>query len=86
MNTTNNQEFAISKKNALLLLIGFGAVILGFILMAGGAPESPEVWYPNNDPTKTPPIFSFVRITVAPLLVLAGFIFNIWVIIRKQNA
>ena len=85
MNTTNQQEFAISKKNALLLLAGFAAVIIGFILMAGGATESTEVWYPNNDPTQTPPMFSFVRITLAPVIILAVFIFNIWVIIRKQN-
>jgi len=85
MNTTNQQEFAISKKNARLLLVGFLAVIIGFILMSGGAPESPDVWYPNNDPTQTVPMFSFVRITLAPIIVLAGFAFNIWVIIRKQN-
>jgi hypothetical protein len=53
--------------------------------MAGGAPESTEIWYPNNDPTQTVPMFSFVRITLAPIIVLAGFIFNIWVIIRKQD-
>ena len=85
MNTATENDFAISKTSSRLLLIGFGIVVLGFILMVGGAPESPEIWFPNNDPTQTPPMFSFVRITLAPIVVLAGFIFNIWVIIRKQK-
>lgn len=54
--------------------------------MIGGAPSSPEVWYPNNDPSQTPEMFSFVRITLAPIIVIAGFVFNIWVIMRDQTA
>ncbi len=77
------EDFAISRKNARLLLVGFGIVVLGFILMIGGAPASPDVWYPNNDPSQTPEMFSFVRITLAPIVVIAGFVFNIWVIMRK---
>ncbi|MGI6479111.1 MAG: DUF3098 domain-containing protein [Salinivirgaceae bacterium] len=80
------EDFAISRKNARLLLLGFGIVVLGFILMIGGAPSSPEVWYPNNDPSQTPEMFSFVRITLAPIIVIAGFVFNIWVIMRDQTA
>ncbi len=80
------EDFAISRKNARLLLLGFGIVVLGFILMIGGAPTSPEVWYPNNDPSQTPEMFSFVRITLAPIIVIAGFVFNIWVIMRDQTA
>ncbi|HPW65491.1 MAG TPA: DUF3098 domain-containing protein [Salinivirgaceae bacterium] len=77
------EDFAISRKNSRLLLLGFGIVVLGFILMIGGAPTSPDVWYPNNDPSQTPEMFSFVRITLAPIIVIAGFVFNIWVIMRK---
>lgn len=80
------EDFAISRKNARLLLLGFGIVVLGFVLMIGGAPTSPEVWYPNNDPSQTPEMFSFVRITLAPIIVIAGFVFNIWVIMRDQTA
>ena len=85
MTTSTEKDFAISKSNARLLLVGFGIVILGFILMIGGAPSSPEIWFPDNDPTKTPEMFSFVRITLAPIIVVFGFVFNIWVIMRKQN-
>ena len=86
MTTSTEKDFAISKSNARLLLVGFGIVILGFILMIGGAPTSPEMWFPDNDPTKTPEMFSFTRITLAPIIVVFGFVFNIWVIMRKQNA
>lgn len=85
MNTSKKQNFAISEKNAKLLLVGFGIIVIGFILMVGGAPTTAETWYPNNDPTKTPEMFSFVRITLAPIIVVAGFVFNIWVIMRNQN-
>lgn len=86
MNTsTTDKNFAISKKSALLLLAGFGIVVLGFLLMIGGAPESTEVWYPNNDPSQTPHMFSFMRITLAPIIILVGFVFNIYIIIRKQK-
>lgn len=40
-------------------------MILGFILMAGGEQTNPDVFNPE--------VFSPMRITVAPLLVLSGF-------------
>ncbi len=81
----NEKDFAISKSNARLLLVGFAIVILGFILMMGGAPESNSVWFPNNDPNQIPAMFSFRRITLAPIVVIFGFAFNIWVLMREQK-
>jgi membrane-bound ClpP family serine protease len=70
-------EFALGKENYKLLAIGFGIIILGFILMIGGKAESPEVF--NEE------IFSFRRITLAPVIVLAGFIFEIYAIMKKPK-
>jgi membrane-bound ClpP family serine protease len=70
-------EFALGKENYKLLAIGFGIIILGFILMIGGKAESPEVF--NEE------IFSFRRITLAPIIVLAGFIFEIYAIMKKPK-
>ncbi|HON19081.1 MAG TPA: DUF3098 domain-containing protein [Salinivirgaceae bacterium] len=81
----DEKDFAISKSSARLLLVGFAIVILGFILMIGGAPESPNVWYPNNDPNQIPEMFSFQRITLAPIVVILGFAFNLWVLLREQK-
>lgn len=85
MDTMSEKDFAISRNNARLLLLGFGIVVLGFIFMIGGAPGSPDIWYPNNDPSQTPEMFSFTRITLAPIVVIFGFAFNIWVIMRNQT-
>jgi hypothetical protein len=71
-------EFALGKENYRLLLIGFAIIILGFILMIGGKSEDPTVFNEEE-------IFSFRRITLAPMVVLAGFIFEIWAIMKKPK-
>jgi len=72
------ENFALSKENYILLVIGFAIIVLGFILMIGGKSEDPTVF--NEDE-----IFSFRRITLAPIIVLAGFIFEIWAIMKKPK-
>lgn len=69
--------FALGKKNYILMAIGFGIILLGFILMVGGKAASPDEFNPE--------VFSFQRITLAPLLVLAGFIFEIYAIMTKPE-
>jgi uncharacterized Tic20 family protein len=70
-------NFAISRENYKLLLIGFAIIILGFILMLGGRSDDPNKFSMD--------IFSFRRITLAPIVVLAGFIFEIWAIMKKPR-
>jgi len=70
-------EFALGKENYKLLAIGFGIIILGFVLMIGGKAENPEVFIEE--------IFSFRRITLAPVIVLFGFIFEIYAIMKKPK-
>lgn len=60
-----------------MILIGFGIVVIGFILMMGGGSDNPNEF--NYD------IFSFRRITLAPIVVLAGFAFIFWAIMRKPK-
>jgi len=69
--------FALGRENYMLMAIGFGVIILGFILMAGGRSEDPTVF--SED------IFSFRRTTLAPLIVLAGFIFEIYAIMKRPG-
>ncbi|MBP8790987.1 MAG: DUF3098 domain-containing protein [Breznakibacter sp.] len=68
-------QFALSKENYILLAIGFVIILVGFLLMMGGRSEDPNVF--NKE------IFSFRRITLAPLVVLFGFIFEIYAIMKK---
>ena len=70
-------NFPLRKENYVLLAIGFGVILLGFILMYGGKSEDPSVFSEE--------IFSFRRITLAPVLVLAGFIFEIYAIMKKPK-
>ncbi len=74
---TSNFDFALGKQNYVLLSIGFAIIVLGFILMAGGGSEDPNVF--NDD------IYSFRRITVAPIIVLIGFLFEIYAIMKRTN-
>ena len=81
MSTKNeNKEklnFALGRKNYKLLAIGFAIIVIGFLLMLGGKSESPDIF--SDD------IFSFRRITLAPIVVLAGFVFEIWAIMKKPK-
>ncbi len=71
-------NFALPKENYTYLLIGFVIIIVGFVLMIGGRSEDPNVFNGSE-------IFSFRRITLAPIVVLAGFIFEMWAIMRKPS-
>lgn len=69
--------FALGRENYKLMAIGFAIIIVGFILMAGGRSDDPKVFSEE--------IFSFRRITLAPLIVLAGFIFEIYAIMKRPR-
>ena len=69
------EELALGKQNLLLLVIGVAVIVTGFILMHG-EPSGVEF---NYD------IFSFRRITVAPMMALAGFLFIIVAILWKPK-
>ncbi len=65
-----------TKKKYLILLMIIGMLTLGFVLMSGGGSEDRNVF--NTD------IFSFRRITLAPLLVLGSYVSLIWLILKKS--
>jgi len=73
-----NPGFAIAKENYVHMLIGFAIIMLGFLLMMGGKSSDPNVFNEKE-------IFSFRRITLAPIVVLAGFAFEIWAIMKKPK-
>ena len=69
--------FAFGKENYRLLLIGLAVILLGFLLMIGGGSDDPNVF--SED------LFSFRRMTLAPILVLAGYIIEIYAIMKKPK-
>lgn len=70
-------KFALPKKNFVLILIGLGIMILGYILLSGGGSDDPNVF--NYD------MFSFRRLVLAPVVILAGFGFEIYAIMKKPK-
>lgn len=74
---TQPTGFALGKENYKLIAIGFVIIVIGFILMSGGGNTDPNVF--NYD------IFSFRRITLAPLVLLFGFIFEIYAIMKTPK-
>ena len=71
----NDTKMTLSRKNYTLMAIGLGIIILGMILMAGGGSDNPEVF--NYD------MFSWRRITLAPILIVGGFAFEIYALLKK---
>jgi hypothetical protein len=74
----NTPEFALGKENYIYLAIGFAIIIIGFLLMTGGGTNDPKVF--NGEE-----LFSFRRIILAPVVVLFGFLFEIWAIMKKPK-
>lgn len=70
-------DFIFGKKNYKWLFIGLGFIALGFILMAGGGSDDPNVFDPS--------IFNFRRIRLAPTLVLIGFGIQVYAILLNPN-
>ena len=68
----------LNKENYILLGVGFLIIILGFILMAGGGSDDPNVFNQEE-------LFSFRRIFLAPFLVLAGYVVVLVGIMRKPK-
>ena len=74
--TDSNSNFAFSKSNYIWLGVGLVLLVTGFLLMSGGGSDDPTVF--NVDE-----IFSFRRISLAPLTVLAGYGTILYAILKK---
>jgi hypothetical protein len=74
METNKNTLF--EKQNLVWMLIGVVVIVLGFLLMAGGKSEDPNVFNEAE-------VYSTTRITIAPLLIVAGLVIEIYAIMKK---
>ncbi|OFX52834.1 MAG: hypothetical protein A2066_15315 [Bacteroidetes bacterium GWB2_41_8] len=68
---------AFQKNKYIGLVLVVSLLTLGFILMSGGGSEDPNVF---NEA-----IFSFRRITLAPLIIVSSYIALIWLILKKSS-
>ena len=74
---SNETKMPFGRDNYLWVLIGIAFILIGFLLMIGGGSDNPDVF---NEA-----IFSFRRLTLAPILVLAGFGIEIYAIMKKPK-
>ena len=76
-NEDNQKVMPFGKQNYIIVLIGLALIVLGFILMIGGGSDNPDVFNEK--------MFDFQHITLAPILVLAGFVVEIVAIFWKRK-
>ncbi len=72
-----NQRFIFERTNFKFMLIGLAFIGLGFILMAGGGSDDPNVFNPE--------IYNWRRIRLAPALILIGFGFEVYAILLNPD-
>jgi hypothetical protein len=74
-----NQVFLFDKTNYTLLIAGVVLILIGIAMTAGGKSPNPHQF--NYDE-----IFSFRRITLAPILIMMGFAIEFYAIMKKPQA
>jgi Protein of unknown function (DUF3098) len=66
------------KENYRMMLGGLIVLAIGFFLMAGGKSADPTVFKDSD-------VYSTTRITIAPILIIVGFIIEIFAIMKKPK-
>jgi DUF3098 family protein len=74
---SEEKSFAFNKDNYKYMFIGLGLLVLGFLLMIGGGNEDPDEFSFG--------LFNFQRLTLAPILILAGLAMQIFAIMKRPK-
>ena len=75
----HTSESLFSKENYIWMLVGIAVIALGMLVMSGGKSSDPNVFDQKE-------VYSTTRITIAPLLILAGLAIEVFAIFRKPKA
>ncbi len=78
MSEKHTNDTLFNKQNYIWMGIGVAVMIVSFLLMAGGKSPDPKVFNYNE-------VYSTRRITVAPILLMAGLIILMYAIMRKPK-
>ncbi len=70
-------DFVFKKKNFMILIGGLVLILLGITLMIGGGSEDPTQFSEE--------IFNFQRLTLAPILIVSGFVMGVLAIMYKSK-
>lgn len=72
------QTFLFDKENYMWMIGGVALIFIGFLLMSGGKSANPHEFHYDE-------IYSFRRITLAPIVVLLGFAIEVYAIMKKPK-
>ncbi len=75
---TNPNPSIFTKENYIWMAAGVVLIAIGMVLMAGGKSDNPGVFNEKE-------VYSTTRITIAPILILAGLVLEIFAIFRKPK-
>ena len=68
-----------AKDNYKIMIAGLAVIVIGFLLMMGGASDDPNSFKPEE-------VYSFRRITLAPIVIVLGLMIEVYAIMRKPKA
>lgn len=71
----NDEQMPLTIRNYVLIIAGFVVILIGMVLMTGGGSDDPNVF--NYE------MFSWRRITLAPILIVGGFAFEISALLKR---
>jgi len=75
---SEGEELLYGRINYILMAVGVGLMLLGYLVMTGGAQPNAETWDPNIT-------YNFRRVTLGPFLILAGIGVEIFAIFKQKN-
>jgi hypothetical protein len=73
------EHFGFDPRNYKWLFIGLAINVLGYILMIGGGAETLNEF-------KEEELFSPIRITLSPILIVAGYVIILFSIMKRQSS
>jgi len=76
--TAPDAAFIFGKENYIAMITGVIVILIGFALMSGGQTANKDV-FPADE------IYSFRRITLAPIVVMLGFAIEIFAILKRPK-
>ena len=74
----SNAPFIFTRENYYIMAMGFVLILIGFALMSGGNTNNPNV-FPKEE------LYSFRRITLAPIVIMLGFGIEIFAILKRPK-
>jgi hypothetical protein len=76
--TPASNSSLFDKQNMLLMLLGVAVIAIGMLLMVGGRSNDPNTF--NYDE-----VYSILRVSVAPVLIIIGLGIEIYAIFKKPK-